>query len=308
MSRPWHALFGGTGAALFATLCWATVPSFMKDLSRHMGAWDMNAYRYATAALMYLPFLVWFHRRGMLTVRLFLLSIFPAAVNVVAQVLWAMATYEMEAGLLGIYIKTSLVWSTAFSFLCFADERPLMRRPWFWIGSVITAGSVAGLYAVQPPTGAGTVTGLTIILACALFWGLYPISLKLTLKDTDPRLAFGLICVNTAAALAVLGAIWGTPAVIMDLSPATLGILVASAVVGIAVSHLSYCYALNTIGVIASTNITMVTPFITLMLAWVWQGEPITAAKAIFGLAIIANVAVITATQRRTIPAVPQAD
>lgn len=301
----------GSSAALAAMACWGIVPLFMKYLTAFMDAWTMNMYRYAVAALIYLPFIIHFGRCGRLTRRLFIASLFPTIINVLGQILWAMSPYYLKPGLIGIFIKTSIIWSTAGSLVFFADERPLARRFGFWIGILLSAACVVAMSAAALDHGRGgpgemTVTGLAVILVCAVFWGLYPVSVKLAFPDTDPRLSFGLICVNTAVILAAAGMIMGRPAVIIGLDVKAVAILVSSAVIGIALSHLTYCYALNTIGVIMATNINMITPFYTLILSGLIFGEIITPAKLIFGTGIIAGAVILTIA-RRKLPAVPPA-
>jgi drug/metabolite transporter (DMT)-like permease len=295
----------GTSAAVFAMVCWGTVPLFMKYLTvPFKDPWTMNMFRYEVAALLYIPFVIHFTRTGVLTRRLLLKSLFPTIINILGQILWAMAPFHMLPGLMSIFIKTSIIWSTLASLLFFVDERPLVRKIGFWVGVAITVASIAALSVVQlnPEAKAAeiTFTGLTIILACAVFWGLYPVSIKMTFKDTDPRAAFGLLCVNTAAVLIVLGLLKGEPGLLLELPAKPIIIMILSALVGIALSHLTYCFALNTIGVIVATNITMLTPIYTLTLSKIFFGEEISAAKVIFGLILIGGVALITLVRQKT--------
>lgn len=267
-----------------------------------MDSWTMNMYRYGIAACIYIPLLVYFRRKNILTRRIFLLSLFPSAVNSIAQILWAMSAYYLESGFIGIFIQTSVIWSTAASFLFFRDERPLMKIPAFWAGTLLTFGSFIGLSATELDiTDTASLTGLAVILPCAVFWGLYPVSVKMTLKKTDSRLSFGLICVNTAAVLTVSGCIMGEPAAVTALSAKNAAILVVSALVGISFSHVCYYHALKSIGVVTSTNITMATPFYTLILASVFLQEKITSGKFLFGLGIITGVFLVGFIRHRLI-------
>jgi drug/metabolite transporter (DMT)-like permease len=273
----------------------------MKYFSGFMDPWTMNMYRYGTAALCYIPFLVYFKRKGLLTRRIFILSLFPTVVNSIAQVLWAMSVFYLESGFIAMFIQTSVIWSTAASFLFFKDERPLMKIPGFWIGTLLTFGSFIGLSVTELDLAkSSSVTGLIIILACSIFWGLYPVSVKMNMKGVDSRLSFGLICTNTAAVLIVGGCLKGNPGIIMSLSAKTFSLLILSAVAGIAVSHVAYYHALTSIGVVVTINITMATPFYTLVLSSIFLKEKITLAKLLFGLGIIAGIFLITFVRHRT--------
>jgi drug/metabolite transporter (DMT)-like permease len=293
----------GATAACFSVACWGTVPVFMKYLTGHMDAWTMNMYRYSMAAAVYIPFLVYYRIKGDLTGRLFLLTLFPTAVNTIGQILWAESIYHLKAGMVGIFIKTSIIWAALFSFIVFKDERPLLRKPVFWIGLMVSFCSFVGISLTSLDfSQKAALTGLGVILPCSLFWGLYPVSVKMALKDTKPVLSFGLICINSSILLTVLGLIKGTSVDITEFSGKTLIILAVSAFVGIALSHITYYYALNTVGVVTATNFTMVTPFFTLILSNRIFNEELSPGKIIFGIGIIAGVFAVTLTRSRIQP------
>ncbi|MFC1479781.1 DMT family transporter [Planctomycetota bacterium] len=290
----------GAGAAFFAMACWGTVPVFMKYLTGYMDSWTMNMYRYGVAASLYIPFLAYYWKKGLLTRRLFVLSLYPTSVNIIGQILWAVSPYYLDPGLMGIFIKTSVIWSTASSFLFFKDERPLMKIPGFWIGTLLTFGSFIGMSVTELNLSEkASVTGLIVILTCSVFWGLYPVAVKMTLKKTNPMLSFGLICINTSVVLIILGCLKGEPGVITDIPLKAVSILIVSAIIGIALSHIAYYIALNAIGVVASTNITMATPLYTLILASIFLNVDITSGKIIFGAGIIAGVFLVTFIRHR---------
>jgi drug/metabolite transporter (DMT)-like permease len=288
----------GSLMAILATLCWSSTPLFMKYLMKYMNSWTMNMYRYGVAAVIYLVFLLYYVKKGALTQGLYRRSLLPVGVNIAFQILWAESVYHLEPGLIAIFIRMSIVWGAILSFLLFADERGLLRKFSFWLGiGLAFASFMAMSFSQFNLKTSSSLRGLIILFFCAILWGSYPVLVKWRLREVDPRVSFSLICVNTTVGLVIFGILKGTPQVIFTLPPKIGIILVLSAIVGIALSHPTYYYALQTLGVVATTNITMTGAFYTLVLSHFIFGEVITLPKVIFGSGIIVGAAIITFTR-----------
>ncbi len=295
MTSPRKHFLLGTGAALTAVAMWGSVPVFLGYLKDHISnAWTMNFYRYGFAGLLYVPVLIHYRRKKVLTRNIFKKSLFPSAVNICAQIIWPMLPYYMESGLIGVFIRSSVIWGILFSFIFFRDERQLIRAPLFWAGTMITIGAFLAMsFSTLDLTSVTGITGIILVIICSMFWGLYPVSVKYSMKGVPPLLSFGLICVNTASILVISGCFLGDPGEITVIGTVPAVILFVSALLGIALAHLVYYYAIEAIGVVRAGNINMIAPFYTVVLARLVLGEEITGAKLIFGSGIILGVLIV---------------
>jgi drug/metabolite transporter (DMT)-like permease len=310
MNSPRKHFLLGTGAALASVAIWGAMPVCLRYLKDFISSpWTMNFYRYGFAGSMYLVVLACYRQKGKLSWALYRKSLFPTAVNIGGQILWAMLPYYMESSLIGIYIRSSLIFGIIYSFFFFEDERRLIRKPLFWVGTLVTLGSFLGMSLSTLKSGAGAgLTALAMVTVCSMIWGLYPVAVKHSMKDVDPKLAFGLICSNTALVLIIAGALRGNPSEIITLDALKLTVLFGSAFFGIATAHLIYYYAIRTIGVVRAGNINMITPFYTILLAWVFLTEAVTPAKILYGSGIVLGVLIAGMVKQPSQPAVERVE
>ena len=122
-----------TLALLGSILCWSTVPLFLKYFTSFIDGWTANGLRYPVVVFLYLPWLIYFARKGQLTSRMWKLALLPAIVNTIAQIAWAWAPYYIDPGYLSFLVRLSTVWTVLGSFMLFHDERRLIKSRKFWM-------------------------------------------------------------------------------------------------------------------------------------------------------------------------------
>ena len=128
------------------------------------------------------------------------------------QSLWAAGFYYITPAFMTLLTNTSVLWVTGFSLLFFAEERPLMRSPRFWLGLGLSLTGLLGvLYFKEDFTAVGTRIGIVIALAEAFMWGVYAVSVKIALRDIDSRSGFSVISLYTTVGLWICAAFLGHP-------------------------------------------------------------------------------------------------
>ena len=199
-----------TSACIGALCLWSLGPIFIEYLTGYLDAWTQNLLRYSVACVFWLPFLVYCIRAKRLDGRVWRRALLPAAANIIMQSLWATAFYYVDPAFMVLLTKTNIIWIAAFSFICFPEERSLIRSGRFWLGLVLAIGGAVGvLYFKEDFAATGTVTGVLITLACAFMWGVYTVSVRTAFRDIDSRSGFSVISIYTVGGLAVFGLAFG---------------------------------------------------------------------------------------------------
>ncbi|MHC4715878.1 MAG: EamA family transporter, partial [Planctomycetota bacterium] len=135
--------------AVAATLCFGGVPPVLRHLRLYLDPWTVNAVRYSTAALFWLPFTIIMSRRlgATGTARfggnIWIAALIPTVWNILGQVGWAVCPYYAEASTIGFVIRSSFIFTVLTGLAFIPDERQLLRRPVFYMGVVLGVSGVA---------------------------------------------------------------------------------------------------------------------------------------------------------------------
>ena len=264
----------GTLFIIGTILCWATVPVLLKDLTRSVDAWTANGLRYPMAAILYWPVLVLGLRSGRLTRALVLRALPPAVITLCGQILWALAPYYLDASLIAFLIQASVVWAVLGAMILFPDERALLRSPRFYAGLLLAAAGFLGLAITREAfVHPMTQTGVTLILACSLFFGAYSVSVRRCLGNDPPLLSFGIVAQFVSVGLVTLMFVMGMDERVGGLAVDRWGVLAVSSLLGIGIAHVLLYSAIQRIGATLSNGLCMAIPFVTLVIAHFMLGE-----------------------------------
>lgn len=282
---------------LGSIICWGVPPVMLRYLTRAIpDGYTTNLVRYPIATLVYIPLVIMAVRRVKLG-RFWVAALVPAVVNVIAQTLFAWSPYYMSAGMLSFLVRISIVWSILGAFWLFPDERPLARSRLFWSGAALAVGGFA-IMAVSGLAGREfTLAGIIVVLLCSVFWGLYDITVRYSMRNLHPLVVFGVIGNYTSIALILMGPL-GEPSSVLRLSSGDLALLIASAFIGISAAHGMYYVALQRLGVAVSALTLMLTPFVSLVCGWLFLGEEFTAWQWVGALVLIAGATLALASRQ----------
>lgn len=286
-------------AMLGAILCWSSVPLFLKHFTADFDAWTVNGVRYGVAAALLMP--AWLAaargRRRAGGRSIWIAALVPSAVNTVGQVGWAVAPYYIDASFMGFGIRSAFFFTLLGSLLFLPEERPLLRAPAFWLGAALCVAGLGGLFAGSF-RGQVSAAGTVILLATAMVWGFYGVSVRAFMREYPSHHSFGVICLYTAAALLVLMAVLGRPDRLPGTPPATVALLVISAVIGIAMAHILMYFSIRRLGPVIMGGAEFMTPFLTFAGAALLFGERLTAPQWLGGCAVIAGSLILLRARR----------
>jgi drug/metabolite transporter (DMT)-like permease len=277
-----------TAACLGAVFFWALGPIFIKYLTGFTDSWTQNALRYSAACVFWLPFVAYIAARGSFPQRAWRRAIVPSVANVAMQSLWGAGFYYITPAFMTLLTNTSVLWVTGFSLLFFAEERPLMRSPRFWLGLLLSLTGLLGvLYFKKDFSAAGTRIGIAIALAEAFMWGVYAVSVKIALRDIDSRSGFSVISLYTTAGLWICAAFVGHPGQTLHLGVGAWTAIVVSAVTSIALAHVLFYAAIRRIGTTIPMLVVLSQPFIVFSMSSVFFHERLNAMQLLSGVVLL---------------------
>ena len=282
---------------------WASILLFLKHLVPYIDAWTANGWRYGVSALLWLPLLLVGARRGTLPKGIWWRALPASFFNFVGQTLYAKMPYYIGPGLGGFLIRVALISSTLGAFVLFADERILLRSKLFWVGMLaIVAGSIGTVFLGHAPIGQLTATGIVLGATSGAFFGLYGVCVRYYMRGIPSMTSFSVISLYTAAGLVATMLLFadGRGGQVFDLSAFNWFILMLSALIGIAICHVSYYAAIARLGVAVSTAIVQLAPFLCAIGAYFVFDEVLSRWQWTSGFIMIAGaMLLLTAEQQR---------
>jgi len=301
----------GVPLIVLTLLSWASIPLFLKFFARPdpvtklalIDGWTANGWRYGISALFWLPLLAIAYCKGKLPTSIFTAALVPAAFNLVGQTAFAWCPYFLEPGFFTFVFRVQIVFVAIGAWLLFPSERDTLRRPTFWIGlTLVVAGSI-GLIALKP-AGIGTSAPWWAIAMAissgALFAG-YGLAVRRFMQGYPSILAFGVICQYTALGTVILMLTLGRNhgADVLSFSGFNWFMLVLSAMIGIAISHVMYYAAIQRLGVTVSMGIVQLQPVITAAASVLLGWEVLTPAQWASGMVGVAGAMIMLRPKRK---------
>jgi drug/metabolite transporter (DMT)-like permease len=279
-------------------LCWGAVPVLLRHLSSSIDAWTANGFRYPLAAVLYWPVLLAAYRGGSLDRETIRRCAVPAFFALAGQVLWALAPYYLSASSIGFFIRLSLVFTLLGAMYFFPDERPLLKQPWFHVGLTLSVGGFLvlamsrGMFDVKV-----TVTGVTIITVCSMFFGLYSVSVRHYLRGMHPLVGFGVVSQIVSLGTLTGMVFLGRPQQLLELSGGDWAVLIVSSVLGVAVGHFLLYTAVQRLGATIPPGVGTLSPFFTVLLAAVFLGESLSPAGWLAGVMMVLGALALLVAQ-----------
>ncbi|MSR69418.1 MAG: DMT family transporter [Phycisphaerales bacterium] len=244
---------------------WSTVPLFLRHLSQHVDFWTNNGWRYGASAIFWLPAIVWAARKNRLPAGIWRAAIIPSLANIGGQAAFTAAFHEMNPGLVTFGLRTQLIWVALGAWFLVPTERPIIASKRYLIGAgILLAGLLPVLLGGDMSMSEINAKGLTLSILCAIGYGMYGLSVRRLMHNHHPVIAFAVICQLTAVGLIVLMFFFGRDhgMYVPQLSGTVLAALGISAFIGIAAGHVFYYISIARIGVVITSGVLQLQPFL----------------------------------------------
>ena len=265
MTKPRNQTLSTGYLAVFATVViWSTPSLFQFYLIRFYEPWSQNFYRYLTAFLAVLPFvLLRFRRDGpRLDARAFVSCLIPSLPNVVHQISQTVALYHMGPGVYAIFGRSTVIFTALLALVFFPEERGIIRQWQFQVGTVLGLIGALGVICFQKGWQAGALRwqGFAIAFLASFCWALYSVLVKRPSARLGPIRSFGVISCVTTALLLPLTIWFGKIATPLHVDAKVNIILIISAVTCISLAHVLYYVAIRKVGVALSQTLQLICP------------------------------------------------
>lgn len=306
----------GVLAVLFALLGWSSIPLFLKYFTHDIDPWTSNGWRYGSSALFWSPVLVYGLWKRMLRLPIWLAALGPSVVNCAAQVAFCKAHYDIDPGLLSFGLRSNIVFTVLGAAILFAPERVIMKTRCFVIGVLLVVLGTMGTIMLSPhgiPKGA-TLSGVLLAITAGAGFAGYALAVRYWMHGINPIHAFAIISFYTAIGMVVLMVLFGKDQgmVALDLIGQPISdtqhmlipidkfsMLMLSALIGVALGHVAYYYAIAKLGVAVSSGVIQLQPFfVSIASFWLFH-EYLTVWQWISGSIAVLGATLILMVQHR---------
>lgn len=312
---------GGVALVVGTLLSWASIPLFLRFFARPdpqtgaalIDAWTANGWRYGISAVFWMPLLTVAFVKGRMPRAILAAAAVPTVFNVLGQTSFAWCPYFLDPGFFTFVFRVQIVFVGFGAYLLFPAERAALRSARFWMGvALVVAGSV-GL--VMFGRGLGSGHSLWAILLAVSSGGLfagYGLSVRYFMHQYPAVLAFGVICQYTAVCVVGLMLALGKNhgAVVLGFSGFHWMVLVASSMIGIALSHVAYYAAIQRLGVSVSMGIIQLQPVLTAAASVLMGWEHLAPLQWVSGVIGVAGALLVLMAGKKgpMMPAAPPTD
>ncbi len=159
-----------------------------------------------------------------------------------------------------------------------------------WAGGLV---SVVGLYfvvGVGATLSVNSLTGDAFVFAAMVGWAVYSVASRPLLGRYSPTILTAWTSIVAVPAYLVFAAPslratdWG------DVSVLGWALMLWSSVFSLVLAYVIWYTGVQRLGATRTSAYSNLTPIVAMAVAWVWLGEPVTAAQAVGAAAILAGV------------------
>ena len=281
-------------------LCWTSAPLFIKELTNYTDAWTQNFIRYGTAALFWLPFLLFNVYKKKIPRKMWLFAAIPAVFNAALQSCWGNSMYFLDPGFATLIQRSTIFWVIIMTVIMFPDQRGFIRRPGLWVGISMVIFGVFGVLYHQEGFGEKIKPiGVVIVMGNAIFWSAYTVTIKKYMQDMSPILGFSIISLYTSIILGVLALAFGDLNQCVQFTPRVWFLLIFSGFLCMAIAHVLYVAAIQRIGTTLPVIILSMMPVCVLLASWLINHEVLNLWQYISGAVVIAGSVTAVVVQGR---------
>ena len=280
----------GLACVIGVLLCWTSAPLFIKELTTYTDAWTQNFIRYTTAALFWLPLLIFNVSKKKVPAKMWLLAAIPSVFNAALQSCWGNAMYFLDPGFATLIQRSTIFWVIIMTVFIFPDQRGFIRKPGLWVGIAMVILGVFGVLYHQDGFGEKVQPiGVVIVLGNAIFWSAYTVTIKKYMQDMNPILGFSIISVYTSVLLGVLAFTFGDTSDYAEFTPKVWFLLIFSGFICMAIAHVLYVASIQRIGTTLPVIILSMMPVCVLFASWLINNEVLNAWQYTSGSIVIAG-------------------
>ncbi|MEL7473871.1 MAG: DMT family transporter [Planctomycetota bacterium] len=296
----------GVAMVLTALAGWTITPLLLRHFAESIDPWTSNGWRYGFSALLWSPVLVVGLARRRLPRGIWALAVVPSIFNIAGQVCFTLAHYQIDPGLLTFGLRMQIVCVAIGAAIMFPAERRIIRSPGFLVGGAMVIVGTLATAAGGDLSAPGVVLGVGLAMAAGALFGAYSLAVRKYMHGVHPITAFAAISLYTASAMLLLMVALGRrfgaePMDVAIMSRPQLGLLLLSAIAGIALGHVAYYFSIAKLGVAVSTGVIQLQPVCVTLVSMAWFGERLTWLQWGTGVLAITGATLMLWVQHRLV-------
>lgn len=313
MSTDANAPRAGIGLGLFTIIFtlagWSSIPLFLRFFASDIDAWTANGWRYGVSALLWLPVLIFGWYRRNMPKGLWKAALVPSVWNIPAQVMFGLAPYYVEPGLMTFALRFHIVFLALGAIYMFPAERRVIRAPGFLIGvGLVLAGTIATIAFKPGGLGQGSGMGIAMCVGAGLLYAGYALSVRKSMMGISPLTGFAavnqLTGIGLVGVMAVFGhnkatGAWDGGASALALGNSKFALLVLSAVIGIGLGHTFYFLSIKRLGLAVSSAVVQLQPVVVSIASYFMFSEVLSVLQWTAGGVALFGAGVVLWTQHR---------
>lgn len=288
---------------VLAVFAWSLSPVFIRWLTDAYDPYTMSFLRYFWATVLLVPAsLVWFRRELTEALRASRALLGIAAVNLTMQTMWQVAGAAAHPTVAQLISRLAVVFVIVLSYIAFHEERGVIRSAYFVAGVALSFVGVAGVLMPEPRVSLlpRLDSIALLLLSVALLSAVYNVWSKHAVMSLHPFAMFTVVSTYTTLGAGAIAWCWGWKGGFFTADGVTVGVLVLSGLLSIALAHPSYNHAQKYLGAATCSVALHLSPFVTHLAALaLWPDERLSRTQWSGGLALIVGVLLVVRAHNR---------
>lgn len=283
-----------------ATFIWIWPPVLIKMLSFHFDVYTQNFYRYlAGSSVLMVISLIYRKRKLFSSLKRIKKFILPAMLVFLYQISFVGGIYLLTPTVASLIGKSSVLFTTLFSFVLFSDERKIIRSRSFIAGSLL---AILGVYGVIAGKGsvelAGFNLGAVLILIGSVMWSLYTIVVKVMVREVDPFELASIVFMLSLPLFFIFALLFGDMKALKVAPKGIVAILFLSGALCVGIANAFNYKSIKLIGTVISSNLILLTPFFTAIASYLIFKETLSIYQILSGAALLAGCSILVTANR----------
>ena len=253
-----------------AAFIWIWPAILIKILSFYFDNYTQNFYRYLAGSFVLIIINLIFYRKELFNCLKEIKNfIFPTILVFAYQITSVAGIYMLTPTVAVLIGKSSVLFTTLFSFIFFVDERKIIKSKSFIFGSLLAIIGVCGVIIGKGSLHLNSFNlGAILILISSVLWALYTIVIKVRVQKTDPFVSASIIFTMSLPLFFISALLFGNMKTLYTAPRNIILILFLSGIFCVGIANAFNYKSIKLIGTVISSNLILITPFFTAIFSY----------------------------------------
>jgi len=278
-----------------AAFIWIWPAILIKILSFYFDNYTQNFYRYLAGSFVLIIINLIFYRKELFNCLKEIKNfIFPTILVFAYQITSVAGIYMLTPTVAVLIGKSSVLFTTLFSFIFFVDERKIIKSKSFIFGSLLAIIGVCGVIIGKGSLHLNSFNlGAILILISSVLWALYTIVIKVRVQKTDPFVSASIIFTMSLPLFFISALLFGNMKTLYTAPRNIILILFLSGIFCVGIANAFNYKSIKLIGTVISSNLILITPFFTAIFSYIIFREVLTLYQILSGIILLIGCSIL---------------